>query len=312
MPGVLAGIRIERQDRCQVQVVAAARTANLAIPRRAITDTDVQEIDIGIVGEGIPGGTATAHRPPLPRPGFCGSSHRLGLETVCGIAGHGVRFPGLLTGLGIVRRHESTNPELGATIANDDFAFDDARRSRDGKGRRPIDCVDLPYLFPAFPVDGDQVAVKCGHIDLVVPKRRPPIGHITACISTPATWRLRVESPDFLAGNRIQSKYDAPGRGDIHDTIVNEWRGLHRAVGIDIEIPGQPKVGHIAVGDLCQRAEALLVIGASVGQPVTRLCIGVDNSIGRHRTNRSVRRVARRSRCILVAATGSDQESDNQ
>src|SRR6185436_19012055 len=98
------------------------------VPRRAVACANVQELRIGVVRERIPRGAAAAELPPLPFPGLRRRLERLRLERLRRIAGHDVEAPDELAGLGIVRRHEAAHAELGAAVADDHLAVDDARR----------------------------------------------------------------------------------------------------------------------------------------------------------------------------------------
>ena len=105
VPDVFARVGIERDDRAEEQVVAAFRTADLPVPRRAVAGADVELIELRVVGEAMPRVAAAAVEPPLPRPGLRGHAHGLVLEAVRRIPRHDVEAPGLLAGLGVVRRH---------------------------------------------------------------------------------------------------------------------------------------------------------------------------------------------------------------
>ena len=65
VPGVAAIVRVDGNDRRQVQVVSAAGRAHLAIPGRAVSDADVQKVELRIVGHGVPDRAAAAGRPPF-------------------------------------------------------------------------------------------------------------------------------------------------------------------------------------------------------------------------------------------------------
>src|SRR5437763_16098796 len=72
MPELFTGIGSQRYDRCEVEIVAARRAAQIAIPWRAVAGADVHKIEIGIVGDGIPWRAAAAIDPPFAGriPGF--------------------------------------------------------------------------------------------------------------------------------------------------------------------------------------------------------------------------------------------------
>ena len=94
VPDVFAGIRVERDDRGQVQVVAAARAAVLLVPRRAVADADVEQVELRVVGHRVPHRAAAADLPPLAaRPGRRRPLQRGRFKGLRRIARHGVEAP---------------------------------------------------------------------------------------------------------------------------------------------------------------------------------------------------------------------------
>jgi hypothetical protein len=68
MPDILAGLRLERDDRCDKKVVAALGAADTFVPRTSVAHSDVEQVEFGIVNDdGLPGSFAmTPHyREPL-------------------------------------------------------------------------------------------------------------------------------------------------------------------------------------------------------------------------------------------------------
>ncbi len=70
MPYVFARVRLERHNRGREKIVFFFRIPNLARPGIAISRTNVKQIQIGIVGHGIPNGSAASILPPLAGPGL--------------------------------------------------------------------------------------------------------------------------------------------------------------------------------------------------------------------------------------------------
>ena len=122
---------VQRQDRREIQIVAAAGAPDVAVPRRAVAGADIQELRVRVVRERVPRRAAAAHLPPFAGPGFRGGLERLRLERLRRIAGHRVEAPGELAGVCVVRGHIAAHAELGAAVADDDLAVDDSRRARD-------------------------------------------------------------------------------------------------------------------------------------------------------------------------------------
>src|SRR4029079_14904619 len=125
VPDVTAGVGIERDDRAQEQVVAAARAVNLAIPRATIPRADVDTVELRVVGQRIPRLAAAADFPPLAGPRRGRHLHGVILETVGRVAGDDVEAPDLRTGLGIVGGHVAAiGTELAARVADQHLAIE--------------------------------------------------------------------------------------------------------------------------------------------------------------------------------------------
>ncbi len=132
MPQIFPGLRIERDDRGEEQIVAALGAADLGIPRRAVAGTEIDAVEIGIVGDRIPGGAAPAMLPPFAGPGL--RRHCLGivLEALRRIARHGVEAPQPLAARGIVGGDIAADGrEIRAAMADDHFAAEYPRCAGD-------------------------------------------------------------------------------------------------------------------------------------------------------------------------------------
>jgi len=99
--GLRAVIGIERDDGGEEQVVGLALTPDQVVPRRAVADADIEQVEFRIVGHGVPHGPPAAQPPPFtaPRPG--GHLQGRALEAVGGIAGHRIKPPRQRPGLRI-------------------------------------------------------------------------------------------------------------------------------------------------------------------------------------------------------------------
>ncbi len=177
VPDQLARVGLEREDRRQIEVVAAAGAAHLARSRASRCPCRRRA------------GRARGRRPSSPTP--CRrrrpstSVAGPGLRAPCRaraiskrlrrIAGHGVEAPGQLAGLRVVGRDVAAHAELGAAVADDDLALDDARRAGDrvrlASGRRSPPPTSA---LPVARVERDQPAVERADVDLalVEPRRR--------------------------------------------------------------------------------------------------------------------------------------------
>jgi hypothetical protein len=93
---------------------------------------------------------------------------------------------------------------------------------------------------------------------------------------------LRIEAPLLFAGARVERKYFAPCRSDVHRAVDDQRRRLLAALGVEIEIPRELQVLHVALVDRRQRAEALLVVCAAVREPVGAIVRGCADAPGIH------------------------------
>ena len=118
MPDVFAGVGFERDDRADEEIVAASRAASGPVPRSAIADTEVDEIELGVVGDGVPDGAASADVPPPAGPGFCGFFENGSFEGLCRIAGYSVEPPSHFSSVGIVGGDVTAHAVFGSTIAD--------------------------------------------------------------------------------------------------------------------------------------------------------------------------------------------------
>src|SRR5262245_36122956 len=141
------------------------------IPRAAVADTDVQQIELRVVRHRIPYRSAAAVLPPFAAPGLRGLLQCRALESVGGVAGDGVEPPHLLARRRIVRRDKTAHAHLTAAVADDDVALDDARRASDGVALRRIRGLYAPHNLACRHVERDQAAVECSQVDIVAPRR---------------------------------------------------------------------------------------------------------------------------------------------
>src|SRR3546814_5517816 len=77
VPFVLAGLGVDRHDGAQEQVVALAFAADAVIPRRAISSAEIDGVEFGVIGDGVPHGAAAAVFPPFARPALRSDPRRL-------------------------------------------------------------------------------------------------------------------------------------------------------------------------------------------------------------------------------------------
>ena len=206
VPDQRAVIRIDGQHGGDVQIVAAARRADVAVPGRAVTDADVEQVQLGIEGHGIPDSAAAADFPPLAAPpGAGGHFHGAVLEAVRRVAGHGVEAPGLSAGRRVVSADVAAHAVFGAAVADDDLVFDDARRAGDGVRAFAIGGLHLPDQLAGTRVKRNQPAIQRAGVDAAFPGRDAAIDHVTAGELTPFPRHLRIVGPEQLAGLGVVS-----------------------------------------------------------------------------------------------------------
>ncbi len=172
VPDVLAGVGANGEDRAEVQVVAAARTAQFARPRRAIAGADVQQIEFGVVRHPVPRRAAPAVLPPRAVPRLRGALECGVLEPQARITWHGPESPRLLARLRVVGRHETADAELRAAAARDDLALDDPRGARDAVVVGLAGDLRAPHRAAVLRIERDQAAVERAHEDLAVVSTR--------------------------------------------------------------------------------------------------------------------------------------------
>src|SRR5579871_2461556 len=95
VPFEFSGIGIEGNDRAGIEIISEAHVAVGIRPR--IARTPVERVRLGVVGAGVPGGSAAALS-RIGRPGIVGLA----------LLGNGVEAPGQFSGGGIVRDRKST------------------------------------------------------------------------------------------------------------------------------------------------------------------------------------------------------------
>src|SRR6185312_3574025 len=148
VPLVFARVRVERDDRAEEQVVAAPGAAHLLVPRRAVPRADQNLVELGVVGEAVPGIAAAAVGPPLTFPGLGGHLLSFVLEAVGGIARNDVEAPDLLSGLGIVGRDVAARRAvLRAAVADEDLPAKRLRVARDVQRLRHVGRLRRPALL---------------------------------------------------------------------------------------------------------------------------------------------------------------------
>src|SRR5262249_11110491 len=223
---------------------------------------------LGVVRHRVPDRPAAALHPPLPVPGLGGSGEGLRLERLRGIAGHRVEAPRERSALRVVGREVAAHAELGAAVADQHLALHHARGAGDGVGPVRIHGQRLPELPAGGGVERHQPAVERAEEELALVDRYAAVHHVAAGEPAVAPRHLRVERPKYVAGARVDGVYDAPRAGREQHAVDGERGRFDAALGAEVDAPLEAELLDVAVVDLVERAHALLVVGAAVGQPV--------------------------------------------
>ncbi len=89
---------------------------------------------------------------------------------------------------------------------------------------------------------------------------------------------------------------------------MHQRRRFHRAIRVDVEIPGETEIADIAVVDAGERTEALFVVASAGGQPVTGLGVRIDDAFAGYHARIASGRRESVGRLIIRATAGGEQE----
>ena len=279
MPQIFTRVRVQRHDGRQEEVVALTGAADLVIPGAAIADPDIELIQVLIVNDRIPYGSAAAGLPIFAKPGPAGQFGnglvRSGpVRAVRRIARHGVEAPDLIAGFGIIGGDIAARAQFRAAIANQHLALHHAWCAGDGGGSRLIDRDHGPHRLAGLDVQRDQPPVERPDIELSIVQRRTTIADVAAPLGAEFAGHFGVVTPDQLSAHRVQGKDLGPGGRYIDDPVLFQRGAFLRAIGVEFMGPGQAELADGGFVDLVKSAEALFVEGAAIGDPVARLIAG--------------------------------------
>ena len=230
VPHVLAGVRIERDDRTKKKVVAAARTTDLAVPRRTVAGADVHPVVRGIVGHRVPGLPTATELPPVTGPGLGRHLHRGVLEALSRVTRHDPEPPELLARVRIIGRDiAAVGAELAARVADDDLAVEDPRRACDGQLVVRIHRLSAPDLPTIARIEGDQPSVSGADIDLAFPVADAARTPSDAQLALGDLGDLRIVAPEQTPRACFDGVHDALPDREIDDAVDRKRHG--RAIG---------------------------------------------------------------------------------
>ena len=135
VPHHAAVIGVNGHDGGQVEVVTAAGAADMTVPGRAVTHADVEQVELRVVGHGVPDGAAAPNFPPFaPAPGAHGRLEVLAFDGIVRVARDRIEAPGLIPRFRVVGGDEAADAVFTAAVTDDDLAIDHPRRAGDGVG----------------------------------------------------------------------------------------------------------------------------------------------------------------------------------
>ena len=275
VPHVFAGVSLQRHDGRKIEIVATTGAANFPRPRRTIADPDVNEIQLGVVNDRIPDGTAAAELPPFAGPGLGGRFHCLALEAIGRVRRDRVEPPQLLACGRVISGDIATDTQLCTTIADEHLALGHTRRTRDGVTAALRRRAHAPHFLAGRGIDRHQATIERADIQLAFPGCCAAVHDVAAGMHGSLPRYLRVIGPQLLATGGIEREQLAPCRGHVHHAVNDQRCRFLRAVrGVQIDAPGQTQLPDIGVIHLLQRREALLAVGAAVAHPVGRVLVG--------------------------------------
>jgi hypothetical protein len=215
-------------------------------------------------------------------PGFRRALERRRFETILGIAGHGMETPQHLAVRGVIGGDIATHAHFAAAVADDDFPGDDARCTGDGVTLGGIRGLHRPGRLAGRAIERDQTTIERAYKHALAPGRDSAIHDVAAGIDRLGTLDLGVEAPQLTPGTRIEREYFAPRGRDVHDAIDHQRRRFLTAGGVEIEIPRQLQIADVALINASERTEALLIVSATVRQPLRMIAGGGANACGIH------------------------------
>ena len=246
--------------------------------RDRIAGADVDEVQLGIVGEAVPRIGPAAKLPPQAFIGPGGAHHgidaiaRLTVGAVLRIGGE-EELPQLLAGIGIEGGGEPAHPHVAARLADHHLAIEHPRRAGDriGVGGAFGEGAVGPDRLAASPVERDQPPVERGDDDLALVHGETPADRLAAGIAAIFARHLGIVGPQPFTRACIVRHRDVPRQCVVKHPVGIERRRLNPAIGVEIVEPGKAKLAHVPGIDLRERRIALRRIVAPVAGPLARI-----------------------------------------
>ncbi len=250
MPDVFTSVGSNGDDRGDEEIVSALGAAGAAVPRGAVADAEVDEVEVGIVGDGIPNSAAASQLARLPGPRLCSFFENGRFVGLRRIAGDGVEAPGHFSSCGVIGGDVTAHAEFRATVADQNFAFDDARRSGDGVGIFRIDRESFPDRFSGGGLERHKAAVQGTNENFSLPNSNAAIDDVTAGVDGPFGRDFGIVGPNFFSSCGFHGEDFAPGGGEVHHAIDHDGGGFLAAMSVQVNVPGEGELADILVIDL--------------------------------------------------------------
>ena len=293
VPDVLAGPGLQRDDRVNVEIVAAAGRAIGLVPGTSIAHPDIEQVELGVIRHRIPHGPAATERPPVALPGGLGAPQMrrcIGARPVR----DGVEAPESLSVVAVVRRHIAAYAHLPAGVTDDHPAVDHARRAGDCIRLGSIHGQLRPDQPSGLSVERDQSAIQRSEVQAPAPGGEAPVDDVAADPNARFARHLGIVFPAQLPRERVVSLHFGPGGRDVDGAVNDEGGCFLSARRVQVREPGETQILHVRGVDPVERREALLVIGTAMGQPVLEIVRRRDQSLAVHRAGCGRMRIGHR------------------
>ena len=287
VPDVLPVVGPERHDRGEEEIVALAARALHVVPRRPVPDTDIQQVEVRIIGHRVPHRATAARRlPDAVRPGGARlRRHDAVGRRAVGFAiriGRGVETPDQLPRLRVIGREVAADAVLGAAVPDQHRAFDHPRRTRDGVGLGLIDGDHRPDWRAGLRIERDQPAVEGADVHLPAPQRDAAVHHVATRRKASRAFDPRIVGPERCPGPGVEGKDLGPGGGRVEHTISHQRRSFLAAVGVELRTPCQTKLADRGGVDGGKGTVSLLGVGPAGRHPCGGVGVGGGQPCGVH------------------------------
>src|SRR5205823_13539488 len=155
-------------------------TSRMLVPRSSIAGPEVAQVELGVIGHGLPDGSSAAEFPPGAGPGFGGLFQRGAFKRLRGIARNGVEAPLEFAGVRIVRGDVAAHAHFRSAVADNHSPFHNAWRAGDRVAVFAVNRECFPNDFAGGGVERDKAPVERPNKDLSLPRGRATIHHVAA------------------------------------------------------------------------------------------------------------------------------------